>query len=189
MSTVDLKKYCDRLMKLDLLPYKGSVVRAAGLAVESKGPPVGVGQLCEIWLTDGRRVLAEVVGFHGTNRVLVPLDGIDGIAPNDPVVPRRRPRCIPLGEGLLGRVVDGLGRPIDGLEPIRATERRPLESDSPPPLSRKRITQPLAFGIRGPSAQCIGNFSSRPPPRSGKNPRAQMPPGPASIATPPHPRP
>ena len=148
MSTVDLTKYRDRLAKLDLLPYKGSVVRAAGLAVESKGPPVGIGQLCEIWLTDGRRVLAEVVGFHGTNRVLVPLEGIDGIAPNDPVVPRRRPRCISLGEGLLGRVVDALGQPIDGLGEIQTTEQRPLENSSPPPLSRQRITQPLAFGIR-----------------------------------------
>ena len=148
MSTLDLSKYSQKLQQLDLLPCRGSVVRAAGLTVESKGPPVGVGQLCEIYLSDGRRVLAEVVGFHDEHRVLVPLEGIEGIALKDPVVLRSAPRYITLGPGILGRVLDGLGRPIDEKGPLGGSDHRPLDNASPPPLSRRRITEPLVFGIR-----------------------------------------
>jgi len=148
MATIDLDKYRRKLNRMNLLPCRGSVVRVAGLTVESKGPPVGTGQLCEIRLLDGRRVPAEVVGFSNENRLLMPLEGIDGIAPNDPVIARTTPRYIPLGESLLGRVIDGLGRPIDGAGPLTGTDRRPLDNASPPPLSRRRITEPLAFGIR-----------------------------------------
>jgi len=143
-----LQKYQQILDKLRLMPCRGSVVRVAGMTVESKGPPVGVGQLCEIRLSDGRRVMAEVVGFHDQNRVLMPLEGIEGIAPNDPVFVRSTPRYIPLGPSLLGRVIDGLGRPIDNKGALQGIHRRSLDSPSPAPLSRRRITEPLAFGIR-----------------------------------------
>jgi len=148
MTTADLQKYHTILDQLTLVPCQGRVCRVAGLAVESKGPPVGVGQLCEIRLSDGRRVTAEVVGFHNENRVLMPLDGIEGIAPNDPVTVRSAPRSIRLGNDLLGRVVDGLGRPIDGKGPLAGNDRRLLEGSPPSPLTRRRITEPLAFGIR-----------------------------------------
>ncbi len=148
MTSIDLTKYARCLEGLELMPCQGRVARAAGLTVESRGPPVGIGQRCEIHLADGRRVPAEVVGFHGPHRVLVPLEGIDGIAPGDQVVARHRPRYVTLGDGVLGRVVDGLARPIDGAGPLRGTEQRALDNRSPPPLSRRRITQPLVFGIR-----------------------------------------
>ncbi len=145
---LDLDKFRQRLTGVDLMPYRGRVVRVAGMVVESKGPPVGVGQLCEIRPADGRRVLAEVVGFHDDNRVLLPLEGIEGVAPSDPVVARSSPRRLRVGEGLLGRVLDGLGRPIDGAGALDGFEQRPLENASPPPLQRARIIEPLAFGIR-----------------------------------------
>jgi len=148
VSGVDLNKYRQKLRGLEPGPPRGSVVRAAGLTVESKGPPVGTGQLCEIRLADGRRVPAEVVGFHGAHRLLIPLEPIEGIGPNDAVVPRRSPRYIRVGEGILGRVIDGLGRPIDEKGPLGGQVRRALDNASPPPLSRRRITEPLAFGIR-----------------------------------------
>ena len=148
MEVVDLQKYQMRLQRLNLLGCRGLVVRVTGLTVESKGPPVGVGQLCEIHLADGRRVPAEVVGFHKEHRVLLPLEGIGGIAPNDPVIARAAPRHILLGESILGRVIDGLGRPIDGKGPLGGTDKCPLDNASPPPLSRKHITEPLPFGIR-----------------------------------------
>jgi flagellum-specific ATP synthase len=148
MALVNLGKYQMRVRQADLLACRGSVARVAGLMVESKGPPVGIGQLCEIHLADGRRVPAEVVGFHNENRVLLPLEGIDGIAPNDAVTSRPNPRYIRLGESILGRVVDGLGRPIDGKGPLAGQESRPLDHAAPEPLSRRRITEPLAFGIR-----------------------------------------
>jgi len=148
MALLNLGKYHMRLERASLLDCKGAVVRVAGLTVESKGPPVGIGRLCEIHLADGRRVPAEVVGFHGANRVLLPLEGIDGIAPNDAVTARTAPRYIRVGEDLLGRVVDGLGRPIDQKGPLTGAESRALDSATLPALSRKRITEPLSFGLR-----------------------------------------
>jgi len=148
MSMMNLGKYHVRLARASLLGCKGSVVRVAGLTVESKGPPVGIGHLCDIHLTDGRRVTAEVVGFHNAHRVLLPLEGIEGIAPNDAVTARATPRYIRLGESMLGRVVDGLGRSIDGKGPLAGQESRPLDSPTLPAMSRRRITEPLSFGLR-----------------------------------------
>jgi flagellum-specific ATP synthase len=148
MPIVDLDKYRSKLANLNLLPCRGSVVRVAGLTVESKGPPVGLGHLCEIRLTDGRRVSAEVVGFHNENRILMPLDSIEGIAPNDPVTARSGPRYIALGPAMLGRVIDALGRPIDDRGPIEGTDFRSLDNACTPPLHRKTITEPMIFGLR-----------------------------------------
>jgi len=148
METLDLTKYVAKLDRANLLACRGSVVRVTGLTVESKGPPAGIGQLCEIHMADGRRAMAEVVGFNHELRVLLPLETIDGIAPNDSVVPRLEPRRLTLGSAILGRVLDGLGRPIDGLGPVAGPDSRPLDNTSPAPLSRKPITESLAFGIR-----------------------------------------
>jgi flagellum-specific ATP synthase len=146
--TVDLSKYEMQLQTVDLMPYRGTIVRVAGMMVESKGPPVGIGHLCEIRLADGHRVLAEVIGFHDENRVLMPLEGIDGIAPSDVVIARSSPRYIRLDDGILRRVLDGLGRPIDGKGPLGGRELRKLDNTSIAPLSRRKITDPLAFGVR-----------------------------------------
>ena len=145
---LNLNRFQDKLTGLNLLSSRGMVLRVTGLTIESRGPAVGVGQLCEIRLGDGRRVLAEVVGFHNENRVLLPLEGIDGISPGDAVIARFSPRCIALGEGILGRVLDGLGRPIDGLGPLEGTATRPLDCSPPAPMSRTKIDTPLSLGVR-----------------------------------------
>ncbi|MFP3936908.1 MAG: FliI/YscN family ATPase [Phycisphaerae bacterium] len=145
---MDLSKYRSKLETVGSAACRGSVVRVAGLTVESKGPPVGIGQLCDIRLCDGRRIPAEVVGFQDNHRILVPLEGVEGIAPNDPVLVRSSPRTIRLDDSILGRVIDGLGRPIDGQGRLSGGEYRSIENTSPPPLARKRITEPLATGIR-----------------------------------------
>jgi flagellum-specific ATP synthase len=93
-------------------------------------------------------VPAEVVGFHHAHRILLPLEGIDGIAPNDAVIARANPRYIQLDRSMLGRMVDGLGRPIDGKGPLTGTDSRPLDCAAPAPMSRKRISEPLSFGLR-----------------------------------------
>ena len=148
MSLLDMNQFNLKLHQVKPATCRGSVVRVSGLTVESKGPPVGISQLCDIQLGDGRRVPAEVVGFHHSNRILLPLENIDGIAPGDAVYVRSSPRCIQLGPDLLGRVVDGLGRPIDGKGPLGGRETRALDNPSPPPLSRTPIRQPLSFGVR-----------------------------------------
>ncbi len=91
---------------------------------------------------------AEVVGFHHEHRVLLPLEPIDGIAPNDAVVARTTARTIRLGPSILGRVIGSLGQPIDGKGPLDGPHVRSLDATSPPPLSRRPITEPLAFGMR-----------------------------------------
>ncbi len=145
---IDLNKYRTRLQKANLMPYRGKVVHVAGMRVESKGPPVGIGQLCEIHLANGDGILAEVVGFHGENRILMPLESITGIVPGAPVTAAFFSRRIRLSKSILGRVIDGLGQPIDGRGPLVGENIRSLDGASPPHLSRRRITEPLAFGIR-----------------------------------------
>ncbi len=148
MPIIDLDKYLSKLNQVNLHNFRGSVVRVSGLTIESKGPPVGIGELCEIRINNGKRVPAEVVGFHGENRILLPLETIEGIAPNNPVIARSTPRYMRLGNDLLGRVIDGLGRPIDDKGPLKGKDYRALDNTSPPPLSRTPVTEPLSFGIR-----------------------------------------
>jgi len=145
---IDFKRFHSALQKVNLLDCQGYVVRVSGLTVESTGPMVGLGELCGIRIRDGRRVLAEVVGFRGDRRILLPLAHIEGISPGDIVTARTTPRCIALSENVLGRVINGLGEPIDDKGPLVGTENRLLDVGSPPPLSREKITERLGLGIR-----------------------------------------
>lgn len=154
MSWLSLETFRSRLDEVHLMPCRGRVVRVAGLTIESQGPPVGVGELCDIHLRDGRVIPAEVVGFHDQNRVLMPLESVEGVSPSDTVVARRTPRQIRVGPALLGRVLDGLGRPLDGKGPLAGSETRRLDNVSPPPLARRRITEPLRLGIRAIDGVC-----------------------------------
>ncbi len=148
MTAVSLQRYRDRLEDAPLLSCRGSVVRVTGLTIESQGPPVGVGQVCQIELASGRSVPAEVVGFNGRSRVLMPLEDIDGLAPGDRVVSRNIPRTLRLDDSVLGRVLNGLGEPMDDLGPLAGSDVVPLDNQAPPPLKRRRITEPLSLGIR-----------------------------------------
>lgn len=145
---IDFGKFHSALHSVNLLSCQGFVTRVSGLTVESSGPKVGMGELCGINIRDGQRVLAEVVGFHGDRLILLPLEHIGGISPGDTVTSRTTPRYIALGENILGRVVNGLGEPIDGKGPLAGTDKKALDASSPLALSRKKINQPLPLGIR-----------------------------------------
>jgi len=147
-SSIDFERFRSALKNVNLLDCQGYVVRVTGTTVESAGPVVGLGELCGIHIRDGRRVLAEVVGFRSDHLILLPLEHIEGIAPGDTVTARTTVRHIDLSEAVLGRVLNGLGEPIDNKGPLPGTEQRPLDISSPPPLSRERITEPLVLGIR-----------------------------------------
>ncbi len=95
-----------------------------------------------------RRIPAEVIGFRRDAILVMPLTGAAGITPGALVTGTRCPLAVSVGEGLLGRIVDGLGRPIDGRGPIWGVGQRPLTAPAPPPLDRRRITTPLVTGIR-----------------------------------------
>jgi len=146
--SIDFDKFHSALREVNLLDCQGTVVRVSGLTVESAGPMVGLGELCGIHIRNDRRVLAEVVGFQNDHLILLPLEHIEGISPGDTVTTRTTPRYISLSEDVLGRVVNGLGEPIDDKGPLAGTEKKALDATSPPPLSREKITKPLALGIR-----------------------------------------
>jgi len=145
---IDFERFHSALHTVNLLDCRGSVVRVSGLTVESAGPVIGLGELCGIHIRDGRRVLAEVVGFQNDHLILLPLEHIEGISPGDSVTARTTPRYITLSDSALGRVVNGLGEPIDDKGPLGGTDKKALDVSSPPPLSREKITEPLALGIR-----------------------------------------
>jgi flagellum-specific ATP synthase len=145
---VDFERLHSALDTIDLLDCQGTVVKVSGLTVESNGPRVGLGELCGIHIRDGRRVLAEVVGFHNDHLILLPLEHIGGISPGDAVTARTTPRQITLSESILGRVLNGLGEPIDDKGALSGTDKRAIDTTSPPPLTRAKINEPLALGIR-----------------------------------------
>jgi flagellum-specific ATP synthase len=147
-SSIDFGKYYSALETVNLMNCQGYVVRVSGSTVESAGPVVGLGELCGIHVRGGRRVLAEVVGFRHDHLILLPLEHIEGVSPGDAVTARTTPRHIMLSEKTLGRVLNGLGEPIDDKGPLSGGEKCPLDVSSPPPLSREKITKPLALGIR-----------------------------------------
>jgi len=146
--TVDFEPFHATLKRVSLVRHKGAVTRVSGLTVESSGPNVGLGQLCVIGLRDGRSVQAEVVGFRDNHLILLPLDAIDGIRPGDSVAALHQPRTLALDDRIVGRVLNGLGNPIDGRGPLTGTDVRPIVNASPDPLRRAMIRHPLSLGIR-----------------------------------------
>jgi FliI/YscN family ATPase len=144
-----LGRYLDRARRTDPLPITGRVVRTVGLLVESRGPRARVGELCELVQPGADRGLAlEVVGFRDGLLQSVPLGSTTGIRPGDRIVARGGSASVAVGDGLLGRVVDGLGRPIDGSGPIDTARDYPLHPPPLNPLSRDPIVAPLATGVR-----------------------------------------
>ncbi len=127
----------------------GRVTRVVGLVMEATGLDVGVGELCRVTsLTEDRSVMAEVVGFNENRIILMPLGELDGLHAGSFVQPLGRSFGVDAGAGLLGRIVNGLGHPIDGKGPLTNVERVPLAAEPPNPLSRQIITEPLETGVR-----------------------------------------
>jgi len=147
-SLIDFDKLKATLAGMSLMKCQGSVVRVSGLTVESNGPSLGLGELCGITLRDGKRVIAEVVGFNHGHIILLPMEHIDGISPGDKVTARNSPRHISLSDAVLGRVLNGLGKPIDNMGPLIGGDKKPLDANSPTPLSRQKISKPLPLGIK-----------------------------------------
>lgn len=151
---VDLGEALRALERVNPLRIAGRVTEVTGLVVRATVPGVRVGELVYIDVErlqgqSGERLQAEVVGFRGDEVVLMPLGEIAGIGPDAVVSPTGRPLSLQVGEGLLGRVVDGLGRPMDGKGPLAGqTESWAVDRPAPDPLSRRRVEEPLALGVR-----------------------------------------
>jgi len=147
-NLIDFDKLRSVLGKVSLHSTYGSVVKLTGLTIESTGPASSLGQICAIHRRDSTPVMAEVIGFRDSRVVLMPLEYVDGISPGDRVSTSSQVKNVPVGNNLLGRVLDGLARPIDSLPPFKPSEHRSINSNSPKPLSREKITEPLSVGIR-----------------------------------------
>ncbi|MGD8344182.1 MAG: flagellar protein export ATPase FliI [Desulfobacterales bacterium] len=128
---------------------QGKVTNIVGLVIEAQGPMSRLGTVCDIYTPgDLRKISAEVLGFRDNKVMMMPLEEMRGIGPGCPIVARQQRAVIPVGAGLLGRVIDGLGNPIDAKGPIAVECEYPIYGVPVNPLSRKRITQPLDLGIR-----------------------------------------
>ena len=134
------------------VPAIGTVTRLVGLTIEGRGPLCTVGELCRIHpLGGGKPIPAEVVGFHERAVLMMPLGDVTGLGPGSRVEALGRPLSVAVGDGILGRVVDGLGRPLDGGPPITGAPV-PLDNHPPQPLRRRRVNEPLSLGVRAVDA-------------------------------------
>ena len=154
------------------LEVAGRLTRINGLVMEAAGIKLPLGSGCRILVPGGGAVEAEVVGFNGDKLYMMPTDDVFGLAPGARVLPmevgvprlvpgkrigpRRRAadraKHLPVGDALLGRVVDGAGRPLDSHGPLHTQETRSLQGRAINPLARAPITQPLDVGIRAINA-------------------------------------
>jgi FliI/YscN family ATPase len=125
----------------------GSVVRVVGTTVEAAGLATQLGSICWIDIEPEGMVSAEVVGFRDGRMMLVPFGNLAGIRPGSAVRLREEQFRVPVGPGVLGRVLDGFGRPIDGKGPLRAAHKV-IGGTAPHPLGRARITEALSTGVR-----------------------------------------
>src|SRR5690606_13556132 len=138
-----------RLAEVPRFEIHGRTTRVVGLVVEATGVDMALGELCRIRSTRGEStVLAEVVGFHERGVLLMPLGELDGVHPGSVVEPLGRSLGADVGPGMLGRVLNGLGQPIDGKGPLRDTRRVSMMAEPPSPLEREVISEPLETGVR-----------------------------------------
>ncbi|MEW5701275.1 MAG: FliI/YscN family ATPase [Candidatus Zixiibacteriota bacterium] len=149
LAPVDWDRYLSAIARAETIRPTGRVVGMVGLTVEADGPAARVGEFCRLEDLKGRRsVPAEVVGFRQGKILLLPLGEHQGIGPGWIVTASGEPLTVQVGDGLLGRVVDALGHPVDGMEPISNAHRQPLVASPPDPLSRPRVTERISTGIR-----------------------------------------
>jgi flagellum-specific ATP synthase len=135
----------------DFYPYRayGRVNQVVGYVIEGKGPVASVGDAALIHpLDDLPPISAEVVGFREGKTLLMPLGDLRGIGIGSRILSKKRTASTPVGDGLLGRVIDGLGNPMDDKGPLFCNEIIPIHQDTINPMRKKRITEPLDLGVR-----------------------------------------
>lgn len=146
-SSINFDKYKDNYeIKVKKM---GRVSRIVGLTIESIGPDAPVGSLCEIRVgLHGDAIPAEIVGFKDNNILLMPLGSTEGIKPGAVVIALNKPIEVKVSENLLGRVLDGLGNPMDDFGDIANFEFKSVQNTAPDPLHRQRIEEPLTMGVK-----------------------------------------
>ncbi len=149
LPNITFEKFHKSTKECTTIKMHGRVSQVIGLTIESEGPAVQVNELCYVYdKNGGDPIRAEVVGFKANKVMLMPLGELGGISPGCEVRATGKPLSIKVGPKLLGRVLDGLGNPIDGKGPIEYETEYPIYNEPPNPLDRPRISQPLSLGVR-----------------------------------------
>lgn len=146
--SINLQPYLDQVRRTELLPSSGEVVELVGMLVASRGPAVAVGDFCEVVSSSGRRIRSQVIGFRDGLVLSMPLEEIDGIQLKDRVFARQEQALVPVGPDLVGRVLDGFGRPIDRKAAFHPQSHYRLYPPAGSPLDREHISEPIVTGIR-----------------------------------------
>jgi flagellum-specific ATP synthase len=145
---LDLTSYLAELDHISPLRWTGQVTEVVGLLVESRGPSVAIGEFCEVKTSAGRAIRTQVIGFRNGRVLSMPLEEIDGLQMGDAITARSDDSRVEVAPSLLGRVIDGFGKPMDGGPAIQAEGAYSLYGTPTNPLDREHITQPLVTGIR-----------------------------------------
>lgn len=146
---IDLSRYENILNRINPIRVNGKVSEIIGLMVQGNGPAASIGEVCGIIpLNSDKPVEAEVVGFKNGRVLLMPLESIQGLGPGCKILSMSHKAGIGVGKGLLGRVINGLGNPIDNKGPIHFEDEYPIYAEPINPLDRGRIKDPMDLGIR-----------------------------------------
>jgi flagellum-specific ATP synthase len=143
-----LESYFPIVEQLPTLQWIGQVTEVVGLLVESRGPSAAIGDFCEVHAAGGRLIRTQVIGFRSGRVLSMPLEEIDGLQLGDPIYARSQDSRVEVGRGLLGRVIDGFGKPMDGGPALDVEDTYSLYGTPTNPLDREHITEPLVTGIR-----------------------------------------
>jgi flagellar biosynthesis/type III secretory pathway ATPase len=142
-SPLCLDRYLASLERCDLLRWRGVVTDVTGFLIESQGPSSPIGGFCEIKTMSGRTIRTQVAGFRNGKVLSIPLEEIAGLEAGDPIFARSDDSQVSVSPELLGRVLDGFGKPMDGGPPIEAVAKYDLFATPPGPLEREHITVPM----------------------------------------------
>lgn len=147
-TRINLSKYRAALESAKPIRLNGKVTQVVGLVIEGYCPNTSVGAICEIRPKEGEPIPAEVVGFRNNKTLLMPLGEIRGVGLDSLISVSREKASMGVGPRLLGRVIDGLGNPIDNKGPLRTEEEYPIYAAPVNPMTRPPIRKPLDLGIR-----------------------------------------
>ncbi len=146
---IDLSKYRDIVRKTGSFKEIGQITHIIGLVIEADGPPSSIGDLCYIYSKmDEKPVWAEVVGFKGDKVLLMPLGEMEGLKPGSTVINSGGTIKVKVGSELLGRVLDGLGNPIDEFGSLKTNKFQSTTVKKINPLTRIKVREPLAMGVK-----------------------------------------
>src|SRR4030065_412708 len=166
---LNLNKYSSIIEEIDPIKVYGKVTQITGLIIEGHGPGSSIGELCDIFPKGDANVIeAEVVGFKGDKIQLMPLGDTRGLSPGSKIMAKTHGAYVKINDNLLGRVIDGLGNPIDGKGDIIDKVEYPIYNAPLNPLDRQRIEKPLDLGIKAMNGlltcgqgQRLGIFAGR----------------------------